>query len=174
MGLCNIECVERIAQYLDVPSKKLEISNKNVVTFVPECDKNSPPIQGFSTVIQALVANSKCSDMLRSEREVQALTQQWLEYVAVCINHADLPVNAKRVLNELNTVLKDVPYIAGTEKTIADVTLYYILHSIMKELNQQEKVQYIHVSRWFDNIQQEERLRRDLDLISFNLLHLFL
>lgn len=30
MGLCNIECVERIAQYLDVPSKGLEISNKNV------------------------------------------------------------------------------------------------------------------------------------------------
>lgn len=174
MGLCNIECVGRIAQYLDVPSKKLEISNKNVVVLVPECEKNSPPIQGFSTVIQALVANSKCSDMLCSEKEVQALTQQWLEYVAVCVNHADLPVNAKRVLNELNTVLKDVPYITGTEKTIADVTLYYILHSIMKELNQQEKVQYIHVSRWFDNIQQEERLRRDLDLISFNLLHLFL
>lgn len=30
MGLCNIECIERIAQYLDVSSKGLEISNKNV------------------------------------------------------------------------------------------------------------------------------------------------
>ncbi|XP_072757249.1 eukaryotic translation elongation factor 1 epsilon-1 [Anoplolepis gracilipes] len=172
MGLCNIECVERVAQYLDVPSKKLKISNKNVV-LVPECEKDSP-IQGFSTIIQALVASSKRSDMLCSEKEVQALTQQWLEYVAVCVNHADLPVNAKRVFKELNTVLKDVPYITGTEKTIADVTLYYVLHSIMKGLSLQEKVQYIHVSRWFDNIQQEEKLRRELDLISFNLLHLFL
>ncbi|XP_029163700.1 uncharacterized protein LOC114935124 isoform X2 [Nylanderia fulva] len=142
MGLCNIECVERIAQYLDVPSKRLEISNKNVVVLIPESEKNSPLIQGFSTVIQALVAKSKCSDLLCGEKEVQALTQQWLEYVAVCVNHADLSINAKRVLN--------------------------------KELNRQEKAQYIHVSRWFDNIQQEERLRRDLDMISFNLLHLFL
>ncbi|XP_029157726.1 eukaryotic translation elongation factor 1 epsilon-1-like [Nylanderia fulva] len=145
-----------------------------VVVLIPESEKNSPLIQGFSTVIQALVAKSKCSDLLCGEKEVQALTQQWLEYVAVCVNHADLSINAKRVLNELNIVLKDVPYITGTEKTIADVTLYYILHSIMKELNRQEKAQYIHVSRWFDNIQQEERLRRDLDMISFNLLHLFL
>ncbi|XP_070150522.1 eukaryotic translation elongation factor 1 epsilon-1 [Polyergus mexicanus] len=173
MGLCNVECVERIAQYLDVPSKRLEVSNKNII-LIPECEKNSPPIQGFSTIIQALLASSKCSNMLSSEKEVQALTQQWLEYVAVCVNQADLPVNAKRVFNELNTVLKDVPYITGTEKTIADVTLYYVLYSIMKGLSQQEKAQYIHVSRWFDNIQQEEKLRQDLDLISFNLLHLFL
>ncbi|XP_025269849.1 eukaryotic translation elongation factor 1 epsilon-1 [Camponotus floridanus] len=170
MGLCNIECVERIAQYLDVPSKGLEISNKNII-LIPECGKNTLPIQGFSTIIQALVASSKCSNMLCSEKEVQALTQQWLEYVTVCVNHADLPVNAKR---ELNTVLKDVTYITGTEKTIADVTLYYVLHSIMKELSGQEKIQYIHLSRWFDNIQQEEKLRQDLDLISFNLLHIFL
>lgn len=72
------------------------------VVLVPECEKDSPPIQGFSTIIQALVASSKCSDMLCSEKEVQALTQQWLEYVAVCVNHADLPVNAKRVFNVIS------------------------------------------------------------------------
>ncbi|XP_012214483.1 eukaryotic translation elongation factor 1 epsilon-1 [Linepithema humile] len=173
MGLCNIECVHRIAQYLDVSPGKLEISNKSIV-LVPECKNNSRPIQGFSTIIQALVRSSKCPEILGSEKEVQALTQQWLEYAIVCVNHADLPVNAKRVLNELNVTFKDVTYITGTEKTIADVTLYYILHSTMKELSYQEKAQYIHVSRWFDNIQQEEKLRRELDLIPFKLLRLFL
>lgn len=34
MGLCNIECVERIAQYLDVPSKRKEISNKHVSVII--------------------------------------------------------------------------------------------------------------------------------------------
>jgi len=30
MGLCNIECIERIAQYLDVSPGKLQVSDKNV------------------------------------------------------------------------------------------------------------------------------------------------
>lgn len=32
MVLCNIECIERVAQYLDVFPGKLEISDKNVST----------------------------------------------------------------------------------------------------------------------------------------------
>lgn len=72
------------------------------IILIPECGKNTQPIQGFNTIIQALVANSKCSNMLCSEKEVQALTQQWLEYVTVCVNHADLPVNAKRVFNVMS------------------------------------------------------------------------
>ncbi|KAG5317411.1 MCA3 factor, partial [Pseudoatta argentina] len=173
MGLCNIECIERIAQYLDVSPGKLQVSDKNVV-FIPEyAEKNLPSIQGFSTIVQALVRNSKCSDILGNEKETQALIQQWLEYIVIYINYADVPVNANRILNEFNTIIKDIPYITGTKKTIADVVLYYVLHSIMKELSLQQKAQYIHVSRWFDNIQQEEKLRQDLDLISFNLLHLY-
>ncbi|XP_018406596.1 PREDICTED: eukaryotic translation elongation factor 1 epsilon-1 [Cyphomyrmex costatus] len=174
MGLCNIECVERIARYLDVSPGKLQISDKNIV-FIPEyAEKNLPAIQGFSTIVQALVRRSKCSDILSNEKETQALIQQWLEYIVICINYADVPANAKRILNELNTILKDVPYIIGTKKTIADIALYYVLHSIMKGLSLHQKAQYIHVSRWFDNIQQEEKLRRELELISFNLLHIFL
>ncbi|KYN43099.1 hypothetical protein ALC56_02474 [Trachymyrmex septentrionalis] len=143
MGLCNIECIERIAQYLDVFPGKLQVSDKNVV-FIPEyAEKNLPSIQGFSTIVQALVRNSKCSDILGNEKETQALIQQWLEYIVICINYADVPVNANRILNA------------------------------RKELSLQQKAQYVHVSRWFDNIQQEEKLRRELDLISFNLLHLF-
>lgn len=173
MGLCNVECVQRIAQYLNVSPGKLEISNKNIV-LVPEYKNDSQPIQGFSTIIQELVKSSKYPEILGSEKEVQALTQQWLEYAAVCANHADQSVDGKKVFNELNRIFKNVTYITGTEKTIADVTLYYILHPIMKQFNQQEKAQYVYISRWFDNIQQEEKLRRDLDLISFKLLHLFL
>ncbi|KAL0116709.1 hypothetical protein PUN28_009962 [Cardiocondyla obscurior] len=173
MGLCNIECVERIAQYLGVSPGKLEVSDKNVI-FIPEYENNLPSIQGFSTIVQTLVKNSKCTDILGNEKESRALTQQWLEYVVVCINYANVPANAKRILNELNTALKNTSYITGMKKTVADIVLYYVLHSIMKELNYQQKAQYVHVSRWFDNIQQEEKLRRELDLISFNLLHLFL
>ncbi|EZA58158.1 hypothetical protein DMN91_011793 [Ooceraea biroi] len=173
MGLCNTECVERIAQYLDVSPGRLEVSHKNVAS-TREREGGAQPVQGFCTIVQDLARTSEYPDILGSEREVQALTQQWLEYAIVCANYADLSQNTKRILSELNTSLTHVPYIAGTEKTIADVTLYYVLHPVMKTLSQPEKARYIHVSRWFDNIQQEDKLRRELDLISFNLLHLFL
>ncbi|CAD1481132.1 unnamed protein product, partial [Heterotrigona itama] len=99
-------------------------------------------IEGFSTIIQSLIENSKYPDILGVNNEMKALSQQWLEYAVVCINYADTPNNAKKVLQ--------------------------------RELTHQEKAQYVHVSRWFDNMQQEEKLRQQLDLISFDLLHLFL
>ncbi|KAH0951165.1 hypothetical protein HN011_006720 [Eciton burchellii] len=172
MGLCNTECVERIAQYLDISSEKLEMCRRNA-GFVQERD-DSGSIQGFGTIVRELARASEYPDILGSEKETQALTQQWLEYATVRASYADLPENTSRILNELNAALRHVPYIAGTEKTIADVTLYYILHPVVKTLSQSDKARYVHVSRWFDNIQQEDKLRHKLDQISFNMLRLFL
>ncbi|XP_060827010.1 eukaryotic translation elongation factor 1 epsilon-1 [Bombus pascuorum] len=171
MVLCNVECLERISNYLDVSPLPLEIQENVIVTTERESNEK---IEGFSTIIQLLIENSKYPDILGIDNEMKALSRQWLEYAVVCVNYADTPANAKRVLQELNVTLRDKTYLTGTEKTIADVTLYYALHSIMRELTHQEKAQYVHVSRWFDNMQQEEKLRQQLDLISFDLLHLFL
>ncbi|XP_003395690.1 eukaryotic translation elongation factor 1 epsilon-1 [Bombus vosnesenskii] len=171
MVLCNVECLERISNYLDVSPLPLEMQENVIVTTERESNEK---IEGFSTIIQLLIENSKYPDILGIDNEMKALSRQWLEYAVVCVNYADTPANAKRVLQELNVTLRDKTYLTGTEKTIADVTLYYALHSIMRELTHQEKAQYVHVSRWFDNMQQEEKLRQQLDLISFDLLHLFL
>ncbi|XP_054011120.1 eukaryotic translation elongation factor 1 epsilon-1 [Hylaeus anthracinus] len=171
MVLCNVQCLERISNYLDVSPVQLEMHDNVIVSTERS---SSQKIEGFSTIIQSLIKNSKCPDLLGCDKEVEALSRQWLEYAVVCVSYADTPANAKRIFQELNTVLKDNTYLTGTRKTIADVTLYYALHSVMQELSHQEKAQYVHVSRWFDNIQQEEKLRQQLDLISFDLLHLFL
>ncbi|XP_043255169.1 eukaryotic translation elongation factor 1 epsilon-1 [Colletes gigas] len=171
MTLCNIQCLERISNYLDVSPVHLEM-NENVIISTEQTTNQK--IEGFSTIIQSLIKNSKCSDILGSNKETEALTRQWLEYTVVCVNYADIPSNGKRVLQELNTALKDNTYLTGTKKTIADITLYYALHSIMRQLTYQEKAQYVHVSRWFDNMQQEKKLRQQLDLVSFDLMHLFL
>ncbi|XP_012150186.1 aaRS-interacting multifunctional protein 3 isoform X2 [Megachile rotundata] len=137
MVLCNVECLERISNYLDVSPLQLEMQENAIVT-----TESNQKIEGFSTIVQSLIENSKCSDMLGTDNETKALTRQWLEYAVVCVNYADTPANIRRILQ--------------------------------RELTHQEKAQYVHVSRWFDNMQQEEKLRQQLDLISFDLLHLFL
>ncbi|XP_015188117.1 PREDICTED: eukaryotic translation elongation factor 1 epsilon-1 [Polistes dominula] len=172
MVMCNVECIKRIIQYLDVSSDKLRLCENNItnISNLPATE----PVLYFSTLIQALVKNSKYPDILGNDKETQALTRQWLEYILICINYADTSANVRKVLKELNMVLSDQTYLSGTMQTIADVTLYYTLYKIMSELSHQEKAQYVHVSRWFDNLQQDTKLRQTLDLISFNLMHLFL
>ncbi|KAK2583023.1 hypothetical protein KPH14_009066 [Odynerus spinipes] len=172
MVLCNVDCVERVIKYLDIPSEKLRLCEDNITNISNL--KPDEPVMYFSTLIQALVKYSKYPNILGIDKETQALTRQWLEYIVICINYADSSAHAKRVLKELNAVLSNNTYLSGTKQTIADIVLYYTLYKIMSELSHQEKAQYVHVSRWFDNIQQDEKLRQALDLISFNLVHLFL
>lgn len=55
-------------------------------------------IEGFSTIIQSLIKNSRCSDILGDNKEIEALSRQWLEYAVLCVNYAETPANAKRIL----------------------------------------------------------------------------
>ncbi|KAJ8673463.1 hypothetical protein QAD02_004725 [Eretmocerus hayati] len=172
MVLCNIECVQRISQYLDVSPGKLYVSENNTIAS-DDLVKNQST-EGFSTIVQALVRNSKYPAILGDDAVTQALTRQWLEYAVLCVNYADNSNNEKRVLKELNLVLKTNTYVSGTKKTIADATLYYALHGVVKRLSPSEKAEYVHVSRWFDNMQQDAKLRQTMDTISFNMMHLYL
>ncbi|XP_015597861.1 eukaryotic translation elongation factor 1 epsilon-1 isoform X2 [Cephus cinctus] len=172
MVLCNVKCVENISKYLNVAPGKLYVSKNNVVAAKDLLEKES--LEGFSTIVQTLVKLSKFSNILGKDAVTQALTRQWLEYVVLNVNYADNLKNVKRILKELNLILRKSTYITGTEKTVADVVLYYALHSIMQGLTHQEKAEYVNVSRWFDNIQQDEKLRQELELINFNLLNLYL
>nr|XP_050867177.1 eukaryotic translation elongation factor 1 epsilon-1 isoform X3 [Vespula vulgaris] len=172
MVVCNVECLDKIIKYLNVSPDKLRFCENNI-TNINNLQADEP-VTYFSTLIQTLVKNSIYPDILGNDKETQALTRQWLEYIIICINYADTSAHAKRVLKELNVALSDHTYLSGTKRTIADIALYYTLYKIMSELSHQEKAQYVHVSRWFDNVQQDKKLRQTLDLISFNLMHLFL
>lgn len=55
-------------------------------------------IEGFGTIVQFLIENSKYPDILGIDNETKALSRQWLEYAVICVNYADNSANAKRVL----------------------------------------------------------------------------
>ena len=54
--------------------------------------------EGFSTIVQALVKNSKYPAILGDDAVTQALVRQWLEYAVLCVNYADNSMVEKRVL----------------------------------------------------------------------------
>ena len=61
-------------------------------------------IEGFSTIIQALVKESKNNVKgLGRDKVEDALIGQWLEYAALYVNYADLPANARRIFKVVTT-----------------------------------------------------------------------
>lgn len=54
--------------------------------------------EGFSTIVQTLVKNSKYPAILGDDAVTQALARQWLEYSVLCVNYADNATNERRVL----------------------------------------------------------------------------
>ena len=48
------------------------------------------------------------------------------------------------------------------------------MYFLQQRLTPQDKAEYVHVSRWFDNMQQDDKLRQTMDLINFNMMHLYL
>ncbi|XP_012273503.1 eukaryotic translation elongation factor 1 epsilon-1 [Orussus abietinus] len=170
MVVYGIECLNKISEYLEVTPGKLQIID-NVVTLKNHNLENED-VKGFETILLYLASVSKYSEILGLDSVVKAQTRQWLEYAQLCVNYSDVAANAKRILKELNTAVKNNTYICGTQKTLADLVLYYGMYTILSGLTHQEKAAYINVSRWFDNMQQEKKLRQDLKLVDFKLLHL--
>lgn len=57
--------------------------------------------EGFSTIVQTLVKNSKYPAILGDDAVTQALARQWLEYAVLCVNYADNATSERRVLKVL-------------------------------------------------------------------------
>lgn len=71
-------------------------------------------------------------------------------------------------LQRLNGVLLKKTYLASNKLTIADVVLYYVLLSVMANISHIEKEKFVNISRWYDNLQQDDLLRQGNSLINFN------
>ncbi|XP_067002377.1 eukaryotic translation elongation factor 1 epsilon-1 isoform X1 [Anabrus simplex] len=166
MVVCNEKCVRQIGQYLNVPVGKLscDASGKISVTTGPN---NEDKIIGFATII-AQLARASNRPQFGNDKEDEALVRQWLEYAVCYGNSSHCSQTAHKVLKELNDVLSTRVYFVGNSPTLADIVLYHVLYPVMMTLSFQEKEQYIHVSRWFNHIQQDSNLRQKNNLVIFN------
>nr|CAD7448083.1 unnamed protein product [Timema bartmani] len=135
--------------------------------------KNHNPLKGFGTSIITLAKDHKCQQFGKSDED-EALVRQWIEYTACYVNYSDVRTTAIQVLKELNTVLATRSYFVGNTQTLADIVIYYSLYNVMESLSYQEKEQHLHVSRWFNNIQQDNKLRQNRKIISFSRIPIYL
>ncbi|BFZ16977.1 hypothetical protein BsWGS_20016 [Bradybaena similaris] len=121
-------------------------------------------ISGISSIAKHLQRTS--TEFRDVSLEDRMLVEQWLEY-RLYIESLQDAESEHAVLQELNSYLQDKVYFVGHSLTVADILLYHSLHRVFKHLSFHAKEKFINVSRWFDNVQHERRLRQSLTLLPF-------
>lgn len=167
MVVCGVQCIEKIVNFLEIKCGTLFTNESGKIPIVTVLDGNRETISGFGTIVISLAKQCKKSQFGKMQED-EALVRQWVEYAVCYGNYVDLAQTARQVLKELNAVLATRSYFVGNSQTLADIVLYYILHGVMVDLTYQEKEQYLHLSRWFNNIQQDPNLRQKNKLVHFS------
>uniref|UniRef100_A0A8C4T537 Eukaryotic translation elongation factor 1 epsilon 1 n=1 Tax=Erpetoichthys calabaricus TaxID=27687 RepID=A0A8C4T537_ERPCA len=124
--------------------------------------KDGQDIVGLVTIACHLVKAAKQEQLLGRTREESAVVQQWLEYRIVQLGAPGAKEESRSTLRDLNEYLEDKVYFGGDFLSLADILMYYGLHSCMVDLTVQDREKFVNVSRWFSHIQQLPNVQQHL------------
>ncbi|MBN3294502.1 MCA3 factor, partial [Polypterus senegalus] len=124
--------------------------------------KDGQNIVGLVTIACHLVKAAKQEQLLGRTREESAVVQQWLEYRIVQLGAPGAKEEGRSTLRDLNGYLEDKVYFGGDFLSLADILMYYGLHSYMVDLTVQDREKFVNVSRWFSHIQQLPNVQQHL------------
>ncbi|XP_014780981.1 eukaryotic translation elongation factor 1 epsilon-1 [Octopus bimaculoides] len=151
--------LDALAKFLRRPQKIL-VQENNVLVL----KENGLNVQGFLSIAKHLTRTSNQQVLLGKTPAEQAFVDQWLEYM---ILNLDAKTDKYSSLQDLNSYLSDRVYMIGNCITLADLLLFFALHQTMSELTFQEKEKFLHLSRWYDNLQYQYNFRESYSLLHF-------
>lgn len=171
MVICNENRLRQLCKSLGVETPTLKSDDKgNVTISASDLSSGILPnelITGFGTIALSLAKKANNS-LLGKTVEEEACVRQWVEYAVCYINLMDSPGVQQRVLKELNNFLADKTFFVSNHLTLIEKLYYFLLYDVMSNLTFQEKEQYVHLSRWFNHLQQDTKLRQNNKLIMFS------
>ncbi|XP_040065929.1 eukaryotic translation elongation factor 1 epsilon-1-like [Ixodes scapularis] len=140
--------MDMFLRFLDV---KPESVNLQIKKKVPKTTTESgQELTGCAPISRYFAEQSaKDKEIWGKTPQDRAEIQQWLEYRAL---HLDEVVPTQEavheILQELNCYMGDRTYFVGNGLTVADIFMYYSLHSYFVALTFRDKERYHHLSRW--------------------------
>lgn len=163
--------IKALAKYFNLKNCKCKVDKKSGV---PQLTHNGQTVSGLASIATFLVQCSGQPYLYPGSSHLnKAQIQQWLEYrvtmVDRCLNEKDVST----VLQELNSFLHDRVYFVADTLTVADLLLYFGLYPTFNCLTLQEKEKYLHLSRWFNNVQHEAKLDEFFPVVPFSLNYLY-
>ncbi|XP_071511561.1 eukaryotic translation elongation factor 1 epsilon-1-like [Diadema antillarum] len=163
--------IKAIASFLNVGNVKVNINSE---TQTPCVQCNGTSVSGLMSIAAYLAAYAGRTELVGQDARTQALIGQWLEYRVTEIDRCQGEKDEVTILKELNAYLSTRSYFVGNCFSLADLLLYYGLHKKVSGLTYQEKEKYLHLSRWFDNVQRIPNVRQQLAEVPFTLNRLYL
>ncbi|XP_071836227.1 eukaryotic translation elongation factor 1 epsilon-1-like [Apostichopus japonicus] len=163
--------VKALARYFNLKNCKCKFDKKSGVT---QLVHNGQTVCGLASIASFLVQNSEQPSLHGGSCHMtKAQIQQWLQYrvtiVDRCLNEKDVTT----VLKELNSFLESRVYFVTSSLTVADLVLYFGLFATFNQLTLQEKEKYLHLSRWFNNVQRVAKLEEFYPILPFSLNYLY-
>merc|ERR1712083_140897 len=142
---------EALTALIDVAGLKKE-GKVTVVDSTPGLLVNKKRVEGVMPIVSHL--GSKEPSLLGESPVEKALVRQWVTF-------------------QVDSSLENSTYLAGEQKTAADILLFHGIHSAVSKLDFQEKERCIHLSGWFRALQQDPKLRRGKNLVTFSRTRLY-
>lgn len=97
----------------------------------------------------------------------EVLSLQWMEYAFTHLHNLS-PSIQDVILMELNDALTFHSYFGGNQICLADKIVFGFIKPIMEDLTFQEKEKFLNLSRWFNTLQNDEKLSDLVGLILFS------
>ncbi|XP_063699791.1 elongation factor 1-gamma [Culicoides brevitarsis] len=155
--MAEIDCISRLANVLRVTQPgKLAYNQEKIVTRTKGTESRS----GFTTICTEIARESRDNDLLLpKDAEMRVQVLQWLDYCALFV----VPANGDKhtttqLLKELNEYLSTKSYLVGQELTVADIAVFFAIEGIVRNLTTYDKENYVHLSRWFNHLQQQQKI----------------
>ncbi|XP_013396667.1 eukaryotic translation elongation factor 1 epsilon-1 [Lingula anatina] len=157
--------IEVLAAYLGHSSVDVDIDDKQKVPLLGV--DGGFKLRGFGTICKYLAKQAKRLDLLGNQPEAQAAVSQWLEYRITQVDRCGTDKDKQCILEDINRFLQKRVYLVEYQPTLADLLLYYSLHSVMTELTFLEKQKLMHLSRWFNQVQHLPGIYQTLPVVPF-------
>ncbi|KAH3867416.1 eukaryotic translation elongation factor 1 epsilon-1-like [Dreissena polymorpha] len=161
----SADAIHGIAAYLGVKCGKVTYDGNEKI---PVMKGKTGTRKGFSTIVKHLARAAENHKLIGVSAPEQAVVDQWLEYKTCQLDRCTTKNDLSPVLQDLNSYLIDKVYFLNHQLSIIDLALYYGLHNTLASLTFFEKQKYINLSRWFDNIQQDQSIRQSFQRVQFS------
>ncbi|KAK3599822.1 hypothetical protein CHS0354_022388 [Potamilus streckersoni] len=158
------QSIAALATYLGVKAGKVTLDGRDKL---PVVKGKTGTRRGLVSITKHLVRAAEKNSLLGNTAEDQAAVDQWLEYRVSQLDRCQGDKELAGVLKELNAYLADKVYFVNHTLSLADILLYYGLHTHFVGMPFYDKENYMHVSRWFDNVQHEKGLRQTFPYVHF-------
>ncbi|XP_787842.2 eukaryotic translation elongation factor 1 epsilon-1 [Strongylocentrotus purpuratus] len=162
--------IRSLACFFNAGNVKVNINSE---TKLPCMQCNGTSVSGLMSICTYLATTAGKAELVGKDAKSRALVGQWLEYRVTEVDRCHGEKDDINVFKELNSYLSTRTYFVGQQFSLADLLLYYGLHTKVNGLTYEEKEKYLHLSRWFDHVQRLQNTRQHLTEVTFSLNRLY-